>query len=135
MSIVGTQMIVALVGIVVIVGVCMVKNMKVFQWLSQWGFAVSFLMLLMLVAHVQLPLISARPINGAWRILKVFGIQIHVYEVVKVLMVMYLAWAVDALRTDNFTILNHIVSKYEKMRWLDTEFWKKMIYIYGAGRS
>lgn len=130
MSIVGTQMIVALVGILVIVGVCMVKNMKVFQWLSQWGFAVSFLMLLMLVAHIQLPLISARPINGAWRILKVFGIQIHVYEVVKVLMVMYLAWAVDALRTDNFTLLNHIVSKYEKMRWLDTEFWKKMIYIY-----
>ncbi len=130
MSIVGTQMIVALAGIGVIVAVCMVKNMKVFQWLSQWGFAVSFLMLIMLVAHIRLPFAKAASINGAWRILTVFGLQIHVYEVIKVLMVMYLAWAVDALRTDNFTILNHIVSKYEKMRWMDTEFWKKMFYIY-----
>ena len=130
MSIVGTQMIVALVGILVIVAVCMVKNMKVFQWLSQWGFAVSFLMLVMLVAHIKLPFARAAQINGAWRILTVFGLQIHVYEVIKVLMVMYLAWAVDALRTDNFALLNHIVSKYEKMRWMDTEFWKKMIYIY-----
>ena len=130
MSIVGTQMIVAVVGLVTIGLVCVVRNMKVFRWLSQWGFAISFLMLLLLVAHVQLPFLKARSINGAWRVLIVFGQQIHVYEIVKIAMVMYLAWAVDTLRTDSFTILNYVVSKYEKMRWLDTEFWKKMFYIY-----
>ena len=130
MSIVGTQMIVAVAGLVVIALVCVVKNMKVFRWLSQWGFAGSFLMLILLVAHVRLPFIRAAEINGAWRILSIFGLQIHVYEVVKIAMVMYLAWAVDSLRTDNFTILNHVVSKYEKMRWLDKEIWKKAIYIY-----
>lgn len=130
MSIVGMQMIVTVVGLLVIALVCVVKNMKVFQWLSQWGFIGSFLMLIMLVAHVRLPFLRAAEINGAWRILTIFGLQIHVYEVVKIAMVMYLAWAVDTLRTDSFTILNYVVSKYEKMRWLDTEFWKKALYIY-----
>ena len=130
MSIVGTQMIVAVVGLVVMGVVCVVRNMKVFRWLSQWGFALSFLMLIMLVAHIRLPFLRAAEINGAWRILIIFGLQIHVYEIVKIAMVMYLAWAVDSLRTDSFTILNMIVSSNEKMRWMDTEFWKKMFYIY-----
>ena len=54
------------------------------------------LLFIFLGAHGNLGVIKALYINDAWRSISVFGFQVHVFEVVKVAMVMYLSWAVDA---------------------------------------
>ena len=77
-----------------------VKKIKWFRIVSKFGFAFTFLLLLILDTHANLGFIKAQYINKAWRTLSLFGFQIHVFEVAKVAMVMYLAWASDALRRD-----------------------------------
>jgi cell division protein FtsW len=84
----------------------------------------------MLAGHVRLPFAKAVMINHAWRAIMVFGFQIHVFEVVKILMVLYLAWAVNAYKNDSFWIVNHLSSRHEGLKWLDTDAWKKILYIY-----
>ena len=142
LSIVKEQIFIVAAGLVVI-GICyVIRNIKVFEWFSKWGFAVSFALLVMLVANVHLgSLVRAAEINGARRILFMMGLQIHVYEIVKVAMVMYLAWAVNALKEedyrntngescDKFHIANRLASKYESLSFLAQPIWKKVFYIY-----
>ena len=70
-----------------------------------------------------------------------FGLQIHVYEIVKVAMVMYLAWALHAYKQDSkameegqesptFGLANRL-AEYEKLKFLKNPFWKRCMYIYG----
>ncbi len=82
-------------------------SMKWFERLSKYGFIVSFLLLglLLLREHFNIAgVIKAEYLNGAWRTIRVWKIQIHVFEVVKVAMVMYLAWACKTFRNDGFTL-------------------------------
>ena len=130
MSIVKTQMIVAAVGLGIISLLCAIKHIGIFRFLAQFGFIVSFAMLLCLVMRITTPFFRAASINNAWRILIVFGVQIHVYEVVKLAMVMYLAWAVNALKDDRFAIANFLSNKYKRLSFLGKSVWKKLIYIY-----
>lgn len=98
LDIVRSQLIIVSFGLVLIVICYNIKNIKVFRWCSQWGFLVSFALLLLLDAHVSTPFVKALNINHAYRILSIAGVQVHVFEVVKVAMVLYLAWAQDALK-------------------------------------
>jgi cell division protein FtsW len=111
------QMLVVLAGLGVIIVLYNIKNIGFFRWFSKWGFLLSFVLLGLLDAHVSLPFIKAVNINNAWRILTIAGFQVHVFEVVKVAMVLYLAWAMDAL-------------KQGKIRWPEQLFWKKACYLY-----
>jgi len=86
-------------------------------------------MLLLLDLHLQLGPVKASSINGAWRILKVGGFQIHVFEIVKVAMVMYLAWAVDTYKNGGFKLLDKL-SEIDRLRFLGNDGWKKAIFIY-----
>lgn len=97
-DLVKEQFIVVLIGLVIIIGLYNIKNIKFFRFFSAFGFAISFILLLLLDARIRLPFMRAVEINGAYRILKMGPIQVHVFEVVKVAMVMYLSWAIDALR-------------------------------------
>ena len=117
LDLVKNQFFVALAGMVVIIILYNIKNIKFFRWCSQWGFLISFLLLGLLDAHVSLPFLKALNINNAYRILSVGGFQVHVFEVVKVAMVLYLAWAMDAL-------------KRGELRGPESLFWKKAIYLY-----
>ena len=117
LDLVKNQFFVALAGMVVIIILYNIKNIKFFRWCSQWGFLISFLLLGLLDAHVSLPFIKALNINNAYRILSIAGFQVHVFEVVKVAMVLYLAWAMDALRRG-------------ELRGPENLFWKKAIYLY-----
>ena len=117
LDLVKNQFFVALAGMVVIIILYNIKNIKFFRWCSQWGFLISFLLLGLLDAHVSLPFIKALNINNAYRILSIAGFQVHVFEVVKVAMVLYLAWAMDALRRG-------------ELRGPESLFWKKTIYLY-----
>ena len=117
LDLVKNQFFVALAGMVVIIILYNIKNIKFFRWCSQWGFLISFLLLGLLDAHISLPFLKALNINNAYRILSVGGFQVHVFEVVKVAMVLYLAWAMDAL-------------KRGELRGPESLFWKKAIYLY-----
>ncbi len=92
--------------------------MKIFRFFSALGFGVSFLLLLLLDLRIQLPFMEAKEINGAYRILQVDRFQLHVFEVVKVAMVLYLAWALDMFRRKKLPGRNL------------SDIWKKIIFIY-----
>ena len=117
-------------GIVLLLVCYNIIGVKGYRVLAQFGFVVSALMLLVVVTHFEgLPFLKAGQINGAWRVIKIGGLQLHIYEVIKVAMVMYLAWAVDAFQKIKFRIANWL-SKRAHFRWLGRPGWQKVVYIY-----
>lgn len=117
LDLVKNQFFVVLIGLGVIIVCYNIKNIKFFRWCSQWGFLISFGLLGLLDAHVDLGFVKALEINRAYRILSIGGFQVHVFEVVKVAMVLYLAWAMDAL-------------KKGELRGPEKELHKKILYLY-----
>ena len=117
LDLVRNQVLMVAVGLVLIIICYNIKNIKIFRWCSKWGFPLSFLLLLLLDTHIDIPVVKALNINNAWRILSVAGVQVHVFEVVKVAMVMYLAWALDAL-------------KRGELKGPQKLIWKKVLYLY-----
>ena len=105
-------------------------GVRTYKALSRFGFLVSLVLLLMVVSHFRISEgFRAGTINNAWRVIKVGGFQVHVYEIVKVAMIMYMAWAVDAFIEDSFPLVNEL-SKLKHMKWLSRPFWKKTVCIY-----
>ena len=128
-DIVRTQFFTILGGLALIFVLYKINNIKVFKWLSQWGFLLSLAMLLILDLKLHIGPIESASINGARRILKVGGFQIHVFEIIKVAMVMYLAWAVETYRKGEFKLLEKL-SEIDRLHFLGTDLAKKIIYIY-----
>ncbi|MBR6731151.1 MAG: FtsW/RodA/SpoVE family cell cycle protein [Bacteroidales bacterium] len=131
---------VAAAGLALIIGLYNIKKIGVFRFLSQFGFFVTFVLLLILDFHWKLGFLNAQEINGAWRTLELFGFQIHVYEIAKVAMVMYLAWALHAFKQDRdaletgeesptFSLANWLGTK-KHFEFLKKPFWKRAFYIY-----
>ena len=131
---------VALLGIG-LMGLLYRFDIKWIKYLSQTGFALSFLMLAMLMMKVDLGFIRAETINGATRNFSLFGMQIHVFEIVKVAMVMYLAWAMTAInedkqarkekrKSDTLRLANWLARKHPKLKSLKKTIWKRVIYVY-----
>lgn len=122
-----------------------IKSIRFFRRISQLGFLASLALLLILDFNINLGFLKADTINDATRSLKLFNsVQIHVFEFVKVAMVMYLAWALDAYRTDQECIKEGKKSStfrwyYKIVKWirsrhdapaLDNAIWKRIFYIY-----
>lgn len=128
-SIVSEQLLVAAGGIAVIIGLYNIKSIRFYRLVSQLGFIVSLSMLLFLALHLNFGIVKAIQLNSAWRVIKVPGIQIHVVEVVKVAMVMYLAWAVNAYKNDSFGIANAL-AKTKTFAFMEKPISKRMMYIY-----
>ena len=106
------------IGLGLIFGLYNIKKIGIFRILSQLGFGVSFVLLALLASHLRLPgVIEAERINGAWRTLRVAGFQLHVFEVVKVAMVLYLAWAIHAY-------------KEKRLKYGKNDLQKRLIYMY-----
>ncbi len=106
------------IGLGLIFGLYNIKKIAIFRILSQLGFGVSFVLLALLASHLKIPgVIEAERINGAWRTLKIAGFQMHVFEVVKVAMVLYLAWAIHAY-------------KEKRLKYGKTDLQKRLIYMY-----
>ena len=127
MNIISQQMIITLLSLGLIVLCYNIRSIGVFRILSQFGYALSMFLLLILASHKPVGPIKPLFINSAWRIVSIGGFQVHVFEVVKIAMVMYLAWAVNAYRNDKFMIANLLAKRYS--------FWgkpltKKIVYIY-----
>jgi len=117
LDIVKSQLFIVAFGLVLIIVCYNIKNIKIFRWFSQWGFLISFVLLGLLLSKINTPIVRSIELNGARRIIQLGGVQLHVFEVVKVAMVLYLAWAMDAL-------------KKGELKGPSKEIWKKIIYIY-----
>ena len=117
-DVVKDQLVLVAFGIGIIILIYNIRQLGILRWLSKFGFAVSLLLLAALDLKLDLGFVRSIEINGARRILQVGPVQVHVFEVVKVAMIMYLAWAMDAL-------------KRGKLKRGNTELTKKIIYIYG----
>ena len=134
------QSVFALAGLAIIWCLCRVSNIEWFRKFSQAGFILSLGALILLVARIDWGFIKAIKINGVYRILELGGFQIHVFECVKVAMVMYMAWAVDAFKKDKEAIeagreskefgLLKWLSSHEKLGFLKQGIWKKVMYFY-----
>ena len=118
MDFISEHLIIVGIGLGLIFGLYNIKKIGIFRVLSQLGFGVSFVLLTLLASHLRLPgVIEAERINGAWRTLRIAGFQLHVFEVVKVAMVLYLAWAIHAY-------------KEKRLKLGATDFQKRLIYMY-----
>ena len=112
-DIIKDQLQVMILGLLLIVGCFLIKNIKVYRILARFGFLASIAMLLIVDLRIGAGSgIGAGSINGAWRVIRIGGFQLHVYEVVKVAMVMYLAWAMDAMGKKELKLLNCIGKKF-----------------------
>ena len=127
MEIISDQLKISLVGLLVIIVCYNIKKIAIFRAFSQLGFAVSIGLLAILASHKTIGPLEPLYINQAWRIIRIGGLQVHVFEVVKVAMVMYLAWAVTALKNDKFLIANLLSRKYP---FFGKQVVKEFMYIY-----
>lgn len=111
------QLIFVGIGLALIIGIYSIRSTDFIRKAGLLGFPVSFLLLFLLDIHVRLPFLKAIELNGAYRILSIGGFQMHVFEVVKVAMVVYLASAIEAI-------------KRGRIRKPATELHQKMLYLY-----
>ena len=130
-SIMMNQLVIVGIGVALMFAFYLFGKSSLYHRVSSLGFILSFAILLILVFNLNLGLVRAGDINGARRILVVMGKQIHVYEFVKVMMIMYLAWALDAFKNDELRLSGRIASLHPRLGWLDGAFGRKCFYLYG----
>ena len=130
-AIIREQLLIAVLGTLLIVGIYNIRRIKLLRTVSQLGFLISFGLLAILVFRINLGGIKALKVNEAWRAISIFGkFTLHVSEVVKVCMVMYLAWAVDTYKKDGFVLANRLAGT-KHFAFMGKDFSKKVLYIYG----
>ena len=87
-AIIKDQLMIAGVGLIAIILIYNIRSIWIFREISQLGFLVSFVLLMFLFIGIKLPFMKAVSINGAVRALQIGGFQLHVFEFVKIMMVM-----------------------------------------------
>ena len=124
-------------GLVVILILYNFRKIGLIRWFAKFGFSLSFAFLLILDTNANLGFIKADTINDATRSLSMFGVQLHIFEVIKVAMVMYLAWAIHTCKKDEEegSKSKHLgyankLSQFQGLDFLKKPFWKRVMYIY-----
>lgn len=129
-DILSSQLLFTGLGALVIFLCYKVNKLTVFKRVARMGFWISFFLVSLLLTHNEsIPILTPGRINNAWRVMKIGGFTLHVFEVAKVMMVMYIAWAVDAFKRHDFRLINKL-GEHRNFRWLKNEFVQKLIYIY-----
>ena len=130
-AIINEQILVAGLGLAIIL-ICyfLLKRIGFLRAVSQLGFLVSFTMLLCLAIHVKTPFLKAVNINGATRALSIMGFQLHVFEFVKVFMVMYLAWACQAYQEKDGFAIAAALSEQPHFAFLKKKSWQLFFYVF-----
>ena len=129
-SIMVSQLKVVGMGFVIIFGLYFFGRQDWLRAMSQYGFFVSFGLLTILVLNLNLGVVRAGEINGARRILIVGHSQIHIYEYIKLFMIMYLGWALNTFKNGDFKRAKQLSEKFERLAFLGKESWQKVLYIY-----
>ncbi len=96
------------------------KSIEFFKKCSRWGFVVSLGLLIFLN-------FKGVEVNGAVRFFYIGGLQFHVFEVVKIAMMMYLAWAIDMLESREQTLLDKVPWLSEK---LQNKKMRQVVFLY-----
>ena len=117
-DVISRHMCVVLGGIGIVLACFIFKDTRVFRWASKYGFLLTLILMGLLVSRIDTGFIKSCNINGARRILAIKGVQIHVLEVVKIAMILYMSWAMDA-------------RKKGELRWNDKPRRRDIAYIYG----
>ncbi|MCQ2177498.1 MAG: FtsW/RodA/SpoVE family cell cycle protein [Bacteroidales bacterium] len=102
LDIVWSQVKTVLAGLLVIFVCYEIRSEAVFKFVARLGFIFSFLLIMFMIFGPTSGPVRSITLNGARRAVSVLGKQIFVYEIVKVAMVMYLSWAVDAFKKKKF---------------------------------
>ena len=124
------QLKVVALGFIIIFGLYFFGKQNWFKALSELGFVASFALLAILVLNLNLGFVRASSINGARRILSIGGFQLHVYEYIKLFMIMYLGWALDTFRKGQFKWAAKLAERFPRLQFLARDGWQKIIYIY-----
>lgn len=124
LAIAKDQLLTAAAGMFIIFIVYKIRSVRFYKLCSIAGLFISLVLLFLLTGlsalqrhGIDLSFIRAVELNGAYRWLKIAGIQISVYEFVKVLMIMYVAWATDYVKSD-------------KIKWTKSELLRELVYLY-----
>ena len=119
-------------GLVLIWLICKFGRVGILKFLSRLGFIGSALLLILLDSHFQgipfLTPVETQPGSGTRRTIIMFGVPVMVYEVVKVAMVMYLAWALQTLKQKETQLADKLAA-FGWLRFLSTEEGKVMFYV------
>lgn len=122
------------IGIVLVLIINKFGSLKIFRAVAKWGFILSFIALVLLAVHVDMGFIKFPEINGARRVISVFGQQIHIFELVKLGMVMYLAWIMSEIQLDEkeegHLALFHKIGTIKHLEWIEQGFFKRCILVY-----
>ena len=137
LAIMKEQVFITALGLIVIFILYNIQKIGVIRWFSKWGFLISLGLLVILDFKLNLGFIKSESLNSARRSLRVFGFQVHVFEVVKVCMVMYLALSMHICNKDEedkgkkkyLQWINRL-SKYNGFEFLSKGIWKRIICIY-----
>ena len=111
----------ACAGLAIIILCYNIPSIGFIRFFSQTGFAISLALLVCLIAGF-----GTININGAERALEIFGMQVYIFEVIKVAMVMYLAWAIDSYKKDSFRLPKAIKVLSPRLGFVDTPLAKRM---------
>ena len=124
------QILFVLLGSALIWGCCRIKDIKWLMLISKYSIIPAIGLLLWLVLGINIKgVLEVVDRHEAVRALLVLGkFQLHVYEVAKVFMVMYLSWAVHTWKEDNFKLTRKIAEKHN-WKWLRRPFVEEIIYI------
>ena len=135
-----SQIIMTFVGLGLIFGIYKIRSVRLFMMLSQLGFFLSAFLLIVLASRKSFLFFVPEAINGVWRVIKIGSFQLHVYEVVKVAMVMYMAWAIHMCHKDEDMIkrgekstvlwLANLLSNVKHLEWMSKTWVKHTLYIY-----
>ena len=115
----------ACAGMLIIIVIYNFRNLFLIKAGASLGFIVSLVLLVCLISGI-----GAITVNGATRALKIAGQQIYIFEIIKVAMVMYLAWAIDAYKADSFRLPKALAVLSPKLAFLEKPWAKRLFYIY-----
>ena len=107
-----------------------IKRTGVFRFFSQFGFVLCLVLLLILMFHIPNPIFTFPKKEVARRVLVFHGMQVHVFEVVKVVMVMYIAWAISSFKDGKFTFFQKFAEKNPTFKWVGTDLFTEWFYIF-----
>ncbi len=134
-----TQLLFSGLCLAVTIGIYSLNKVGYFWYFARFGFILSLAMLLFVALRIKLgSFIYADHINGAWRCITIKGFgQLHIYEFVKVFMILYIAWAMDAIRNSTTSLsdnlsklsLNWKETTREPLKFLGTESGKIWFYV------
>ena len=130
-SIVRDQLVAVAIGLGVM-AFCyfVIKKTGVYRFFSRFGFLLAVVLLAILMFHIPNPVFSFPKKAVAHRILLFHGMQIHVFEIVKVVMVMYIAWAVSTFKEGRFTFFKKFAEQNPSFKFVGTDLFLEWFYIF-----